>query len=209
MIDTKTENLLPYTPAKLPSPLPWVKIAGAVVVLGIIAFLVTNKGLFVAAVVDGQPIFRWDLNSTLMSRYGSQTLDAMISQRLIDEQAAKEGVSVSQAEMDGRIQSLVANMGGGMTIDQLLQYQGMTRADFDSQLKLQLTVEKLLGKGVTVSDPEIADYIATNSANMTATTDTGMKTEAKDAIMQQKISSQLPTWFAGIKAKASILRFIQ
>lgn len=209
MIDTKTENLLPPTMGMQKAPLPWMKIGIGVVVLGLVAFLVMNKGLFVAAVVDGKPIFRWDLNNVLMSRYGSQTLEEMISEQLIAEEAQKAGVTVTQAEMDAKTKSLVASMGGGMTIDQLLQYQGMSRADFDSQLKLQLTVEKLLGKGITVTDDEVAAYIATNSATLTATDEAGMQAEARQAILSQKVNDKLQPWFAAVKTKASILRFIQ
>ena len=121
MIDTKTENLLPAKPGMQASPLPWMKIGIGVVVLALVAFLVTNNGLFVAAVVDGHPIFRWDLNSILMSRYGTQTLEEMISEQLVAEQAQKAGVTVTQAEMDARTKALVASLGAGMTIDQLLR----------------------------------------------------------------------------------------
>lgn len=208
MIDTKTENLLPSTP-KLPRPpMPTVKIALVILVLGLVAIFVSNKGLLVAAIVDGKPIFRWDLNNVLMSRYGQQTLESMISQELIGEEAQKAGVTVSQAELDVRTKTLVDSMGGGMTIDQLLQYQGMTRSDFDSQLKLQLTVEKLLGKDITVTDDEVTNYIATNSSTLTATDEAGMKEEAKQAIMSQKINDKLQPWFTAIKGKATILRFL-
>lgn len=208
MIDTKTENLLPATPGFPRPPMPTVRIALIILVLGLIAIFVSNKGLLVAAIVDGKPIFRWDLNNVLMSRYGKQTLESMISQELISEQAQKAGISVSQADLDARTKSLVDSMGGGMSIDQLLQYQGMTRADFDSQLKLQLTVEKLLGKDVTVTDDEITNYIATSSSTLTATDEAGMREEAKQTIMSQKINDKLQPWFTDIKGKAKILRFL-
>lgn len=208
MIDTKTENLMPSSSVFPRPPMLTARVALVILVLGLIAIFVSNKGLLVAAIVDGKPIFRWDLNNVLVARFGKQTLEGMISQRLIDEEAAKAGVSVSQQEMDAKTKNLVDQMGGGMTLDQLLQYQGMSRADFDSQLKLQLTVEKLLGKDIQVSDDEIANYVATNSATFTATDEAGIKEEARQQILSQKINDKLQPWFTQLKTKANILRFL-
>lgn len=179
-----------------------------VLIVGLIALFVSNKGLLVAAIVNGKPIFRWDLNNVLVSRFGSQTLDAMISEALIEEEAKKAGITVTQADVDAKAQSLVDSIGGGMTLDQLLQYQGMSRSDFESQLKLQLTVEKLLGKDIKVTDNEITNYIATASATLTATDEAGMREEARQTIFSQKISEKLQPWFNEIRTKASIVRYL-
>jgi len=208
MIDTKTENLMPSVPGMPKSPMPIAKIALVILVLGLIALFISNKGLLVAAVVDGKPIFRWELNNVLVSRFGKQTLEGMISERLIAQEAVKAGVGISQADIDAKTKALVDSLGGGMTIDQLLQYQGMTRADFDSQLKLQMTVEKILGRDITVTDEEVVNYIATNSATLTATAEADLKVEAREAIMSQRINEKLQPWFTGLKEKANILRFL-
>ncbi len=208
MIDTKTEDLIPMESPKQVRRLPWVRVAVVVVILGLIAFFASNKGLLVAAVVNGRPIFRWQLDSTLISQYGQQTLDSMISQALINEEAAKAGITVSQADIAKKEADLVQSLGGNVSIDDVLQYQGMTRADFDNQLRLQIMVEKLLGKDITISDADITAYIATSGSTLTATTEAGMRDEAKQAIFSQEINDKLQTWFAGIKAKANILRFL-
>jgi hypothetical protein len=208
MIDTKTEDLLPATSGLNKPTKSTIKVGLVILILGLIALFVGNKGLLIAAIVNGKPIFRWELSSVLVSRFGKQTLEGMISERLISQEAAKAGVSVSQADLDAKTKSLIASLGGGMTIEQLLQYQGMTRADFDSQLKLQLTVEKLLGKDITVSDGDVTSYIATNSASLTATDEAGMKAEAREAILSQRINDKLQSWFTALKAKANILRFL-
>jgi hypothetical protein len=208
MIDTKTEDLIPPMSGLKRPTMPMIKVGLVILVLGLIAVFIGNKGLFIAAIVNGKPIFRWELSSVLVSRFGKQTLEGIVSERLIAQEAAKSGVSVTQADIAAKTKSLVASLGGGMTIEQLLQYQGMTRADFDNQLKLQLTVEKLLGKDVVVSDAEVASYIATNSASLTATDAAGMKAEAAEAIRSARINDKLQPWFTALKSKAQILRFL-
>lgn len=208
MIDTKTEQLLPQFPRLPVSRPPIVRAALIVLVIGLLAVLYINKGLFLAAVVNGKPIYRWDLNQTLMSRFGSKTLDGMISEALINEEARKAGVSVTKSDIDAKTKSLVDSIGGGMSIDALLAYQGMTRADFESQLKLQMTVEKLLGKDMTITDDDVTGYLATASATLTATDEAGLKEEARQAILSQKINEKLQPWFTQLKSKASIMRFL-
>ncbi len=202
------ENLIPMEPPKPARPFPLKKVALLVVILGLAAIFVSNKGLLLAAIVNGRPIFRWQLNSVMASRYGPQTLDNMISQALIDEEAGKAGVTVSKTDIAKKESELLASLGGNVSIDDILQYQGMTKTDFENQLRLQLTVEKLLGKDITITDAEISNYIATSGAMLTATDEAGMREEAKQAIFSQQINDKLRTWFSGIKTKASILRFL-
>ena len=78
-----------------------------------------------------------------MSRYGTQTLESMISERLIAEAAAKGGVVISQKDIDAKTQNLVSSLGPNVSLEDILKYQGMTKSDFEDQVKLQLTVDAL------------------------------------------------------------------
>ena len=202
------EDLIPMEPPKPARPFPLTKVALIVVVLGLIAIFVSNKGLLVAALVNGRPIFRWQLTSVMTSRFGQQTLESMISQALIDAEAKKAGITVSQTDIAKKESDLVQSLGGDVSIDDILKYQGMTKADFEDQLRLQLTVEKLLGKDITITDADIDTYIATNGSTLTATTEAGLKEEAKQAIFSQQVNDKLQTWFTDLRSKAKILRFL-
>ncbi|HLC66092.1 MAG TPA: SurA N-terminal domain-containing protein, partial [Candidatus Nanoarchaeia archaeon] len=118
-------------------------IALAVIVIGLVALFLTNKGLLVAGIVNGKPIFRWELNKVLVSRFGQQTLEQMISEKLIADAAAKEGVTVSQSEIDAKVGEVTAGLGEGANLDELLSLQGMTRSEFESQIRLQLLIRNL------------------------------------------------------------------
>jgi foldase protein PrsA len=202
------ENLLPIELPKPARPFPLKKTAIIVVLLGLIAIFVSNKGLLVAAVVNGRPIFRWQLTSIMTSRFGVQTLEGMISQALIDAEAKRAGITVSQADISKKESDLVKSLGGNVSIDDVLKYQGMTKADFEDQLRLQLTVEKLLGKDITITDADIDAYIATNEATFTATDEAGLREEAKQAMFSQQVNDKLQTWFSETRTKAKILRFL-
>lgn len=212
MIDTETEDLV--TPVAMDTPkikktgsrARWLYFIVALLVLS--ALLLANKGLVVAAVVNGRPIFSWQLNKTLVNRYGKQTIEGMISEELIAEEAKKSGVSVTQSDIDAKQKDILKNLGENVKLEDLLQYQGITREDFDNQIKLQLTVRKILGKDITVSDNDIAGYIATNSATLTATDPAALKAEAKQMIIETKVGALLQPWFAELRSKAQIMRFV-
>jgi hypothetical protein len=216
MIDTKTEGLLPAKPT-LPSEVlrdpgkassfRW----GVVVVLFIITLGVylATRGYIVAAMVEGKPIFAWDVNRAVMSRYAAQTLESMISERLIAETAQKQNVVITKSDVDSKINDLVKSLGSGVSIDDLLKYQGVKRAEFESQVKLQLAVEKILGKDIAITESDIDDYIAKNRDTLTATDEASMREEAKQTIFSQKMSEKIQPWFADLKEKAKITRFLK
>lgn len=201
------EDLMPLAPQPARS-FPLKKVALVVIILGLAAVFMSNKGLLVAAMVNNRPIFRWQLNKVMTARFGAQTLDSMISQALIDEEARKAGVTVAGSDIAKKESDLIASLGGSVSIDDVLKYQGMTKADFEDQLRLQLTVEKLLGKDITITDADVAAYIASNQATLTATDEAGLKEEARQAIFSQEINAKLQTWFTEIKSKANVLRFL-
>ncbi len=179
-----------------------------ILVLLLIGLFLTNKGLLVAAVVNGKPIFRWDLTRTLTSRFGQQTIESMINERLIADAAKKAGVSVSQGEVDAKEQDIVKGLGENVKLEDLLKYQGMTKSDFDSQIRLQMTVQKILGKDIVLSDADIDNFIATNRAVLRATDPGKLKDEARQAILDKKIGEKIQPWFLELKQKANVLKFL-
>jgi len=64
-----------------------------VVVLVVAAFLL--KGLFIAALVNGQPISRFTVISELEKQSGKQALTSLVNQTLIFQEAKKKNITVS------------------------------------------------------------------------------------------------------------------
>jgi hypothetical protein len=181
------------------------------IILGIIIlFLVAlYRGWVVSAIVNGKPIFRWTVSSTLMSRFGQETLENMITERLIADEANKSNIEVTQSEIDAKEQEILNSFGGNVTLDEVLQYQGMTKTDFDEQIKLQMLLTKLIGKDIVITDDEIANYRATNSATLVATDEAGLQAEAREAILTQQVGEKIQPWFTDLRNKAKIFKFAQ
>jgi foldase protein PrsA len=182
---------------------------GIILILVILAVvLLVRKGYVIAAVVNGKPIFSLTLTNSLLSRFGKQTLEGMITEQLIYQEAAKAGVQVTGDELKNREDEMVKNIGADVKLDDLLKYQGMTREDFDNQVKLQLSVEKILGKDVNFSETQIDNFIATSSSMLVATESAAQKAEAKKVLTEQEINNKIQPWLLEIKKNAKILRML-
>lgn len=197
------ESTMPSTGPKKNMTVTMIVIL-TLVILGIIA---VNKGYVVTAIVDGRPIFRWQFVNALVSRFGTQTLETMISETLIDKEAQRMGVAVTQQEIDAKEEEILASFGGNVTLDEVLKYQGMTKGDFDSQVRLQIIVAKILSKDIIVTDEEVLAYIDQNRASMTASDEATLRLEATSILTDQKVSEKVQPWFTELKAKAKVLRF--
>lgn len=168
------------------------------------------KGLFVAAIVNGQPISRIAVVQELEKKGGKQVLSSLVTQALIEQEAQKKNVAVSQKEVDEAVKRVEDSLKKqGQSLDQALAFQGLTRNDFINQTKLQKLVEKLLAKDIKITDKEVNDYIEKNKNNIPE----GMKPEeatasAKQQLQQQKLGSKAQPWIQDLQKKAKINYFV-
>jgi foldase protein PrsA len=151
------------------------------------------------------------LDRELEKQGGKQVLENKISEMLIFNEASKQKVTVTQAEIDAKLKQIEDQVTAqGQKLDDLLAQQGQTRADLQSQIKIQILVEKMVGKDIQVTDKEISDYFNTNSS----TYPKGTKLEEKQAtikttLYQQKLSAAFQPWLDGIRKSASVRYFVQ
>jgi foldase protein PrsA len=209
MIDTKTESLMgsPVSAVRMSSANSSKARMIAIALLVILAAVaLVKKGYVVAAVVNGKPIFRWELNAQLANRFGAQTLDSMITEKLIADAAKKQGIEVTQADIDAKVMTITQTLGENVNLEELLQYQGMTKADFEHQVRLQLTVEKVLGKDVAVEESEIDTFISANRETMSATDEASLRQEAKDTLVSQKTSEKMQPWLMELRENAKVTK---
>lgn len=172
------------------------------------AVVVKNKSLIVAAMVNGRPIMRISLDRQLVSRYGPSLLEEMINDELINGEAEKKGIKVSQDEINAEISKIETSLGGKTNLDQALTAQGMTMNDLKVDVQRRLLINKMIAGSVNVSDQEITDFINKNRESMTATDDAGLKREALDALSSQKKSEVTQKWFTDLKAKAKVSKYL-
>jgi len=184
-------------------------LALVVIALGLVVYL--HWGWFVAASVNGEPISRLELIKQLEKQGGQQVIDSLVNKALVYQEAQKKNIQVSEKDIDGEYTKIEEQIKGqGLSMDDALASQGMTKEDLREELKYQLTVEKLLGDKLAVSDQEIKDYYEKNKDSF----ESGKKLEdLTDQIRQflssQKIAENYQSWLNEAKSAAKIKYFLK
>lgn len=189
-----------------------VMIVVVLILLGAALYLV--KQWFVVALVNGQPIARLKVVQELEKQGGKRVLDSLIVQELIRQEAKKKNVQVSQSDVDASIKKLEESFKAeGQTIDQILSLQGMTRKDLEDQMKIQITLEKLLGNKVAVTEKEIDQYLTQTASEttmevVTTPTPTPSRESVREQLKQQKLQEEAQKLIEELRKNAKINQFV-
>jgi foldase protein PrsA len=178
-----------------------------VIIVGVLLYV--GRGLVFAATVNGSPITRYSVMKAAEKQDGAQILDSLITQKLVEQELDKKGITVTQDEINAELQKITDQLTGqGMTLDQALQAQNLSKADLMKQITTQKRVEKLLAASTTVSDDEITKYISDNKLTAPAsTTEAEFRSSVSDTIENQKFGDAAQTWVSGLRAAANIKTF--
>jgi len=184
-----------------------VSVLLVVIIFGFLGFLLKDK--FLVAVVNGKPIFRYELGQRLTSSFGKETLENLIIEKLIQDEARKDKISVAEKEIDEEVAKIGRSLGEGAKIEEVLAFQGISLKDFRQQLKVRLQVNKILENEITVSEEEITQFIKDNSTSLTATGEAEKREEAKAGLKEQKIGEKVQGLINELLTKAKISRFLK
>lgn len=185
----------------------------AIILIGSAVFLLAKKyrSFFVAGTVNNHPITRWELNKKLQDSYGKTAFDEMVSEYLLKDAAKKNGITVSQNEIDEKVASAAAQYGGK---DQLMQMAQSAGINTDSQLnqffEMQLIVQKLEDKlfKVSITDDEIQKYYDDNKDYLGNKKLDEVRDQIKQQLTSQKLSDQFSQWFSDLRQKANIQDYL-
>lgn len=169
---------------------------------------------FLVASINGQLIGRLTIIKELEKQRGKKVLDDFILKALINQEAKKRKINISQKELDFELLKIEKNVTSqGTTLEALLKQQGMTKKDLTDGIRLQLLVSKMVDSNVSVTEKEIEDYLTSqkeqSSLGLDQTVPEITKDQAKAAIKQQKLQQKIQTFVADLKSKAKINYFIK
>lgn len=176
-------------------------------VIGILVLAIYKKSYFIAAMVNGMPITNLELQSQLNKQFRTQTLNQLVNEKIILEEARKGTAIPTAVEIDSKIMEVEKNVGGKDVLDSLLSQQGQTRESLRNQIRTQLAISKLYEKEATVSAEEVAKFVEENKQALVATDSAGQEKEAYEAIKNQKLSQVFSQKFQELRSKAKIQIF--
>ncbi|OIP04374.1 hypothetical protein AUK18_00200 [Candidatus Beckwithbacteria bacterium CG2_30_44_31] len=114
--------------------------------LALIGLLYYFKANLVVAIVNGKPVWRVSYSQEINKMAGKQAFESLLVKTLITQEAKKQKAFISEEEINNEIkQAEEYSQQQGMTLDQLLELQGMKKEDLINTIKLNKLVEKMAG----------------------------------------------------------------
>lgn len=141
------------------------------IIAGIAVALVAGLGLAFyvrsgVASVNGERIRPAEFYKALQSESGKQTLERLILERLIRQEAKKQNISVSDAEIQKEADKIKSQFSTTDEFNKALKDSGMSMNDLNENIRLNELVRKLTLKGVTISEEDIKKYFDENKDSL-------------------------------------------
>ena len=116
----------------------------------------------VVASVDGKEISKNDLYDVLVGQYGPEALSALIDNKIIEMEADKKKVTVSDKEIDAELQVYTDSYGGEEALQSVLDQTGITVDALKTDIESYIKLEKLLEPLIEITDEELQAYFEEN-----------------------------------------------
>lgn len=167
------------------------------------------------AVVNGERISRSDYYKLLDQSYGESVVNTLIDNALIYQEADKEGVELTDEEVDSELQATVDYVGGQETYDALLEANGITNEDVVQQIELSLLTTKLMKPTLEYTEDDVKEFFDQYSdvifEDETAALEDGeeldfddYKDQTEEVYISQLVSDNESDWIAGLESDAVI-----
>src|SRR5699024_4553159 len=136
-------------------------ILGLILVLALGITACSNDKEIVAKVNDDE-ITKDELYDLLVEQNGAQVLEGLIAEKIVDAEAKKEDIEVTDEEIEEEIEKIKEESGGEAGFEQLLQYYGYDQEEFEENIATNIKIKKLVGDDISVSEEEMEAYFEQN-----------------------------------------------
>jgi len=110
----------------------------------------------IVATVNGEPIRADELIQVCYDWFAATAVEELILERIIEQEARKQGVSVSNAEVEARykqqLQNAEAQLPPGMSLDDFLKRNQFPPSRLFARIRSQMLAEKLVERQVNLDD---------------------------------------------------------
>lgn len=143
-----------------------VIVAGVLIAatsLSVFGVAASNKtGDSVVARINNEAITKNELYEILVKQNGEEALNSLISDRIINLEAKKQSITISQEEMQKELDEVIAQSGGQEQFELTLKMYGYSQEDIKQNIEMNLKINKLLESDITITEEEMAVYFEEN-----------------------------------------------
>jgi len=168
------------------------------------------RGLFLAGMVNNSPVTRWELNQNMAGKYGKQTFEEIVSERLLEEALRKNGIKVTDQQTADELAKIKQQYGGEEAFQQAILQFGLSEAAATKSIKQSLGLKLLIEKNnkIEITDEAVSKYFADNEKTYTGKKLEEVSTEIKDLLYQQEVYTKSQEWFTQTRKDAKVTSFI-
>lgn len=187
----------------------WMGLSLVLAIVLVIVLVKPSSDNAAVATVNGVDITKDKLYSELVTLGGTQTLDNLITEELIDQEVKKANITVTEKDLTKEIESVKKNFATEEEFTAALTQSGMTIEDLKNEMEIQVKIRKLVEPQVKeVTDADIKKFFDENpgaydTADHKATLEE-KSAEIKEQLTATQISTLSSTWLADLKTKADI-----
>ncbi len=147
----------------LKNNLVWLLIIVAIIAISavLIALAGSNDSAAVAK-VGKEEITKAQLYDVLVERYGADTIDSMIVDKIAELEAKKNNINVTDAEIQAEFEKMAESYGGKEIFEQQLAQAGMSTQDMNKDIVSYLNMVKLIEPRIKISAEDINTYYEEN-----------------------------------------------
>ncbi len=120
----------------------------------------------VVATVNGEEITKDELYEAMLTTGGRDILDRLIMNQLVIQEAKKQGIVVSEAEVTEEIQKVIDESFNGMAefFHQTLSEYGVTEETVREELRTELFLRKIAESELDITEEDEREFFAANQA---------------------------------------------
>lgn len=160
-----------------------------------------SKGIIAIATINNRPVTVNELIHFLRRDQEDNIIDRALTQKLIEIEARKRQITVTSQETEKEIKRLtVLAAKNGKTIYELLQTSEEDGRELEKNVKLRMTLYKIMSSGNPITENEIDSFIDNNEDLYKPEEKEIIRTELKGLLLNKKISEDYDGWIREVNA---------
>lgn len=158
----------------------------------------------VVATVNGDRIRRSEYDRAIAADNGSQVLDRLVLERLVEAEAKKRGIAVDDQQTARLIEDQKKGFDSEEQFQSALDQNGLNEQQLGKALRLNELLRQLVGEKANVTDQEITQAYEAGKDQYAGKSLDQAREEIKSSLERQKTSQAVPELLQRLKAGAKI-----
>lgn len=121
----------------------------------------TSSSDYVAK-VDGEKILQTELDEALRDQYGASVLDTLITNKIVELEAKKQNITVSDEDIQAEYDELVESYGGEDSIKAVYEANGLTEEAVKENIRTYQLTKNVIAASLDITDEEVEQYFEDN-----------------------------------------------